>query len=136
MSQTPQTEQTDEQQIRNVVASWIEASKAGDLDTVLNLMTDDVVFLTPGNPPMRREDFAARTRAMEGKVNMDGRFDVQEITVLGDTAILWNYLEIAVTPAAGGATVRRAGNVLSVLRRGSDGQWRIWRDGNLLTAAS
>lgn len=28
------------------------ATKVGDVDTALSLMTDDVVFLVPGRPPM------------------------------------------------------------------------------------
>jgi len=38
----------DEQAIRNLAATWISASKAGDLATVLDLMTDDVVFHLAG----------------------------------------------------------------------------------------
>lgn len=34
----------DEQQIRELVQRWIAASKAGDAQTVLSLMADDVVF--------------------------------------------------------------------------------------------
>jgi len=34
----------DEQQIRELVSTWMAATKAGNVDTVLRLMTDDVVF--------------------------------------------------------------------------------------------
>jgi uncharacterized protein (TIGR02246 family) len=44
----------DEQAIRNLVDTWIAATGAGDLSTVLSLMTDDVVFMVPGRPPSRR----------------------------------------------------------------------------------
>jgi uncharacterized protein (TIGR02246 family) len=54
--------QTDEQQIRDVIETWVKASREGDLATVMNLMTEDVVFLTPGNPPMRREEFEAGSK--------------------------------------------------------------------------
>lgn len=129
--------QSEEQQIRAAIDTWLKASREGDLATVMNLMTDDVVFLTPGNPPMRREDFESRSKSMTGKVLIEGKPEVQEITVMGDTAICWNYLEITVTPLEGGAApVKRAGNILSVFRRGSDGQWRIWRDANMLGVAS
>jgi uncharacterized protein (TIGR02246 family) len=123
---------SDEQQIRKLIDDWATASREGDLDTVMNLMTEDVVFLTPGNPPMHRKDFAAGATAMKGTVRIEGRSDVQEITVNGDTAICWNRLEVEITPLAGGVTSKRVGNTLSVLRRGADGQWRIWRDANLL----
>ena len=131
MSDTHAIAQAD-QQIRALIDKWLEASRAGDLDTVLALMTDDVLFLTPGNPPMTRDDFAAASRSMAGKIRFDARSEVQEITIIGDTAICVTHLEINVTPLSGGAPVKRAGNTLSVLRRGPDGQWRIWRDANML----
>ncbi|HYJ97869.1 MAG TPA: DUF4440 domain-containing protein, partial [Burkholderiaceae bacterium] len=39
---------SDERAIREVHATWIEAVNAGDLDLLLTLMADDVVFLNPG----------------------------------------------------------------------------------------
>jgi uncharacterized protein (TIGR02246 family) len=115
----------------------LQASRDGDFATVMNLMTEDVVFLTPGNPPMSRADFEARFKAMTGKVSLEGKPEVKEITILGDTAICWNYLEITITPLDGSSSpVKRAGNILSAFRRGSDGQWRIWRDANMLAVSS
>ena len=48
----------DERAIRNVVDTWITASKTGDVATVLSLITDDAVFMTPGQPPFGKEAFA------------------------------------------------------------------------------
>ena len=55
--------QTDEDQIRQLVATWMSATKTGDVETVLSLMADDVVFLVAGRPPMRKDEFAAMARA-------------------------------------------------------------------------
>lgn len=41
----------DERAIRDLIATWMKASQAGDLETVLGLMTDDVVFMVPGREP-------------------------------------------------------------------------------------
>jgi ketosteroid isomerase-like protein len=68
-------------------------------------------------------------------VTLECRSNVQEITVSGDLALCWNLLEVSFTPIAGGETRKHAGNTLTALRRGADGQWRIWRDANLLTPA-
>jgi uncharacterized protein (TIGR02246 family) len=129
------TDDHDDQQIRALINAWGEASAAGDLTAQLNLMTHDVVFLTPGRPPMHREEFAAGFRAMTELVTLECCSNVQEITVSGDLAVCWNLLEVSFTPIAGGETRKHAGNVLTALRRGTDGQWRIWRDANLLTPA-
>jgi uncharacterized protein (TIGR02246 family) len=97
-----------------------------------NLMTHDVVFLTPGRAPMRRDEFAAGFRAMMEVATIECRSNVQEITISGDLAICWNLLEVSFTAIEGGETRKHAGNVLTAFRRGTDGQWRIWRDANML----
>jgi len=125
---------SDEQQIRQLVSTWHAASRAGDVDKVLSLMTDDVVFLVPGRPPMRKEEFASLSRAPAGKLppKIDGTTEIQEIQVFGDWAFLWTKLSVVVTPPAGGQPMERAGHTLSVLKR-VDGRWLLARDANLLT---
>ena len=129
------TDDQDDQQIRVLIDAWGKASTAGDLTAQLNLMTHDVAFLTPGRPPMRREEFATQFRAMMEIVTLKVRSNIQEITISGDLAVCWNLLEVSITPIEGGEIRKHAGNVLTVLARGIDGQWRIWRDANLLTPA-
>jgi uncharacterized protein (TIGR02246 family) len=69
-----------EEQIRELIAAWLRATSDGDLTRVLSLMTEDVVFLAPGQPPMRgREAFAAGFRAMLQQVRIEGVSDIQEI---------------------------------------------------------
>ncbi len=129
------TDEHDQQKIRAVIDAWCEASSAGDLTAQFQLMTPDIVFLTAGRAPMRRDEFATGFRAMMEVATIKCRSHVQEITVSGDLAVCWNLLEVSFTPIEGGETRKHAGNVLTVFRRGTDGQWRIWRDANLLTPA-
>lgn len=128
----PTTEREDERRIRELVDAWGRASCQGDLVALMNMMTDDVVFLTAGSIPMRRDEFAEAYRSMISQVTLEVRSDPQEITVTGDIAVVWNLLEVSITPRAGGETMKRAGNILTVMRRGVDRQWRIWRDANML----
>ena len=65
--------QSDDEQIRQLVATWFTASKAGDVDTVLSLMTDDVVFLVPGRAPVRKDEFAQMSRVPPGKTSPSAR---------------------------------------------------------------
>lgn len=126
---------SDEQQIRDLVATWLRASAAGDLDTVLGLMAEDVVFLMPGRPPMRgRDAFAAATRAMEGQFRMEGANEIQEIQVSGDLAFCWTHLVVSVIPMNGGAPKRRTGHTLTILRKEPAGNWVVIRDANMLVA--
>jgi uncharacterized protein (TIGR02246 family) len=129
------SQRTDDQQIRALIDAWGEASAAGDLAAQFNLMTEDVAFFTPGRPPMRRDEFARQFRAAIETVTIECRSNVQEVTVSGDLAVCWNLLEVFFTPIEGGETRKHVGNVLTSLRRGNDGQWRIWRDANFLVPA-
>ena len=126
------SKQKDEQQIRALIETWGKASGSGDLIALKNLMTDDVVFLTAGTLPMRRESFAVTFREMTQEVSLDVHSNPQEITIAGDLAVCWNLLEVKITPRAGGEVMKRAGNTITVFSRGDDGQWRIWRDANML----
>jgi uncharacterized protein (TIGR02246 family) len=119
----------DERAIRDLVATWMTASKAGDSATVLSLMTDDVVFMVPGREPFGKEPFAAMSEGMKG-TSMEGSADIRELRVLGDWAYLRNYITVTVTPP-GGAPMRRAGYVLTILRK-ENGKWLLARDANLL----
>jgi uncharacterized protein (TIGR02246 family) len=121
----------DERAIRGLVATWMAASQAGDVDTVLGLMADDVVFMVPGREPFGKAEFAASARAMKG-VRFEGASDIHEIKVLGDWAYLRNYLSVTVTPP-GGEPMRRASYTLRILRKGPNGKWLLARDANLVT---
>ena len=46
----------DEQAIRALIGTWMRATAEGNLPQILRLMAEDVVFLTPGQPPMRGRD--------------------------------------------------------------------------------
>ncbi|MDR3098490.1 MAG: SgcJ/EcaC family oxidoreductase [Paraburkholderia sp.] len=121
----------DERAIRQVVETWMAASKRGDTATVLGLMTDDAIFMVPGQEPFGKEAFAAASKGMEG-MKLDGKSEIVELKILGDWAFIRNHIDIAVTPPDGN-TVRRAGYTLTLLHKEADGQWRLARDANLLT---
>lgn len=120
----------DERAIRDLVATWMAASKAGDHDTVLGLMTDDVVFMVPGREPFGKEAFAAASQGMQG-MRIEGTSDIVELQVLGDWAYLRNRLNVTITPP-GGSPTTRSGYTLTILRKEADGRWLLARDANLL----
>jgi uncharacterized protein (TIGR02246 family) len=121
----------DESAIRDLVDTWMKASRAGDTATVLSLMSDDVIFMVPGRDPFGKEAFAATSQSMKG-FRLEGSADIRELRVLGDWGYLRNFIEITVTPP-GGAPMRRSGYTLTILRKESDGRWRLMRDANLVS---
>jgi uncharacterized protein (TIGR02246 family) len=122
----------DERAIRELIAAWMSATRAGDVDTVLGLMTDDVVFMVPGREPFGKGEFAAASRAITG-LAIEGTSEIRELEILGRWAYMRSYIEVDVTPPGSGTSIRRTGWALTILRREADGRWRIARDANLLT---
>ena len=122
----------DEHAIREVIDTWMAASTTGDTATVLSLMADDVVFLTPGQEPFGKKKFAELQSSMVG-TRLEGHADVREVHVSGDMGYTWTYLELAVTPDDGTPTVHRSGYTLTVFKRLPNDRWVLARDANLLT---
>jgi uncharacterized protein (TIGR02246 family) len=120
----------DERQIRELVESWIAASNARDLPALIGMMTDDIVFMTPGRAPFGKAEFAADVERMKS-VAIDARAEVQEIEVFGPRAYIRNHVRVELT-SPGQAPKRVSGYAMSVLRKEADGRWRIARDANLV----
>ena len=90
----------DETAIRALIATWMQASQQGDTDTVVSLMTDDVVFMVPGREPFGKEAFRAASQGMKD-MPMQVRSEIRELQVLGDCAYARNHLEVTMTPPGG-----------------------------------
>ena len=126
----------DEQEIRDLVSTWMSASKTHDIDTVLSLIADDAIFLVPGRPPMHKADFAAvSARSGPDAPQLDGSADIQEVKIIGEWAFMWSKLTVLVTPAGGGPSVKRAGHTLTILKK-NEGKWLLTRDANMLVPVS
>lgn len=124
----------DEQEIRNLIETWLRATRAGDIDTVLSLTTPDVVFLVPGQPPMLGQAaFAEALRAVLGTNAIESTSDIEEIVVSGDLAYCRSRLHVTVTKKHDNTPLRRSGHALSILRRCDDGKWRLARDANMVS---
>jgi len=118
----------DEQQIRQMVDTWLEASKAHDLPTLLNLLDDDVLFVTPGKEPFGKEAFASGNEQLP---DMEATIDIREIEVVGDWAWMRSFLRVSFMQP-GKDPVRHSGHILTILRKRPDGQWVIKRDANFV----
>lgn len=125
--------QDDEREIRQLVSTWMDASKSGDVEQVLSLMTDDVVFLVTGQPVMRKAHFAAAARAQAGAnaLEFDGSSEIQEIKIFDGWAFMWQRLTVSITPRDGIESTKRAGYTLTILEK-QDGKWKLARDANML----
>lgn len=125
--------QSDEDEIRELVAKWMKATKEGDSETVLSLMADDCIFIVPGQPPFGKEAFASAANSQDAaSMKINGESEVLEITVTGDWAFMLSHLTVKVK-VEGSPEMVRAGNTLTVLTK-RDGYWLLYRDANLLVS--
>jgi uncharacterized protein (TIGR02246 family) len=128
---------SDEQAIRNLVTLWHSATAVGDVETVLGLMAEDVVFLVAGRPPIRgRSSFESGLRKLLTTHRIESTGEVKEVAVTGDLAYCWTELTVRVVPQSGGAAGIRAGSALSILRKQADSSWVVVRDANMLPPAA
>src|SRR4051812_595519 len=113
---------TDDQPIRDLIARWHRATAAGDVATILALMADDVVFLVPGKPPMRRSEFEQGLRSLLATHRVESTGEVQEVAVSEDLAYCWTHLTVRIVPRAGaGDAPLRTGSTLSIFRKQPSG---------------
>jgi len=124
----------DERAIRMLISTWLTATRAGDTDRVLGLMSDDVVFLTAVNPPMRGKAAFAESQRALADASIDATGDVQEIRTFGEWGYAWTQLSVTITPKSG-EPVTRSGATLTIFRK-EHGTWVLFRDANMLAPAS
>jgi uncharacterized protein (TIGR02246 family) len=128
---------SDEKAIRDLVSLWQTATAAGDIDTVLSLMAEDVIFLSAGNSPMQgRDSFGAALRGVLQQRRIESTGEVKEIGISGSLAYCWANLTVQIIPLTGGDSVVRSGSAISILRKQADGSWVLTRDANMLAFAS
>ena len=89
----------DERAIRELVQTWMTATKAGDIQTVLSLMTDDVTFMTPGTEPFGKEAFATTAEQMKNVLQVledpsspfpESKLTLRRITKVMQQAEAWS----------------------------------------------
>lgn len=124
----------DEAKIRAVIAEWHAATAVGDITRILPLISEDVVFLQPGQPPMRgRDTFAAGFATALKMFRINSTFAIQEMQIVADMAYCLTQLSVTVTPLNGGPAKVRSGYTLTIFRQQSAGNWVLTRDANMLT---
>jgi uncharacterized protein (TIGR02246 family) len=119
--------------LRDLHSTWIAAVNAGDLARLLTLMTDDVVFLNPGQAPFGREGFTAAFSAAHHRLRLHCVSDLNEVVVAGEIAYTRSHDTLSASPHLGGEQVRLAGDRLTVYRRQPDGRWLLARDAHTLS---
>jgi len=103
----------------------------GDVPSILNLMTDDVVFLPPNDmPKVGKEAYHVWVQAFQNQYAVVSKTISNEIRVAGDQAYEWGMLQETFTPrntSSGLKPVNFDGKFLRIFLRQPDGVWKIAR---------
>ena len=124
---------SDEQAIREVHSTWIDAVNAGDLARLLSLMADDVVFLNPGDDGLGRDGFSTRFSAAHQQLRIRCVSELEEVVVAGEFAYTRSRDSLSVSPLTGGEENRLAGDRMTIYRKQPGGGWLLARDANVLS---
>jgi uncharacterized protein (TIGR02246 family) len=125
----------EEQAIHRLEATWIAAVNAGDAQTLLSLMADDVVFLGPGQAPFGREGFGPNFLAAHERAVVHCVSELDEVAVAGAVAFSRSRDSVTVTPRDGSPASRFVGHRLTIYRRQPDGRWLLGHNAHTLTPA-
>ena len=122
----------DQKAIADLQRRDIDANIAVDTEKLLALRTDDVVYLVPGRPPLVGKD-AVRKYLEEIRQQL-ANWDMlayeeswQEVQVVGDFAFEWGTVNIRARQEGEKRESAAVRNVMQVIRRQPDGDWKISR---------
>src|SRR5260370_35160343 len=122
----------DERAIRTLFAEWRDAAAAQDIKQLLTFITEDAVFLAPGQEPIRgKPAVEALYLQVFGLYRFEQNWVFEEIQVLGDWAYCWGRDSVTMTPLIGDAPAGRASAMgLALLRGPPNGQVALAREMN------
>ena len=128
----------DEQAIRELHSTWIDAVNAIDLDRLLTLMADDCLFLNSGEAPLGRDGFPAKFLGAHKQFRINCSSELEEVVVVGPSdapqvAYTRARDSLSVIPRAGGEMSHLAGHRLTIYRKQPDGRWLLARDAHTLS---
>jgi uncharacterized protein (TIGR02246 family) len=121
----------DERAIRDLVDTWLVATRTGDFAALSSLIAEDAVFMVAGEKPFGKTAFMAGSEGFK-PAQFEAKGNIEELQILGDWAFIRNYLDVTMTPAVNAQSVRRTGYTLTILRKKPDGKWVLARDANLM----
>jgi ketosteroid isomerase-like protein len=114
---------------RHAHEAYTTAINSNNLDSLLAMVTEDVVFLSPNEPVVvGKAAVRAWSEAYLKAFTIHWDKTVSEFIVAGEWAFeRYSYKEHD-TPASGGAAVTDTGKGLIIDHQDSDGKWRVARD--------
>ena len=112
--------------IEKLLEEEFAAANAGDTEALLDLRTDEIVEMLPGEPPLIGKDeiriaWNQETDIIEHFKNPS----IEDIEFVGDWAFARFSYTQTLTPVTGGDAIVRKGQGLLILQRQPDSSWKI-----------
>jgi uncharacterized protein (TIGR02246 family) len=118
----------DREQITGIYSASAAALAAGDIGALSMYYMGDAVQLPPDAPPL--VGWEAIRGSLEKELDgiaFDSTMDVVETVVVGECAYVWGQFRATVSQQPDGRRTITSGSFLDVLRRHTDGSWKIVR---------
>ena len=124
----PSDRERDLEAIQALGQTWTDAMKHSDIDRLLELVTEDAVFMPPNAPSIvGRPALAQAYRVVFAMFQVEQTFAPEAIQVGGGWAFVRGRDTLAMTPLAGGPSIEMNGRGISIMHRTEDGSWKFAR---------
>jgi uncharacterized protein (TIGR02246 family) len=119
---------SDASKIAALWEAWNAALKASDANSLVALMTDDVVFVHGnGQCVCGKKEVQSHIANSFGRFDIDRRYLPAETVVVGKWAIEIRELETTLTTVRGGIQLHASSRTLIVFVRQADASWKVTR---------
>jgi ketosteroid isomerase-like protein len=128
------------QEIQKLSDHMTAMVESGDVQGIMQILTDDVVFLPPNDSAkVGKQDYYKWVIGFQQRYKIKVSIQSQEISVADHWAYEWGYIQESYTPRAGGVASSFDGKFLRIFQKQTDGSWKIARatwNSNQATMAS
>jgi len=120
---------TDFEYVRGVVEQEVKAVVDGDIDACLAILTDDALFMPSNEATKYGDELRQWLRDFLEQFAIEVlNYEDEEFVLAGDWAFHRYTIDWKVAPKAGGDTVLSQLKGIHILRRQSDGSWKLARE--------
>jgi ketosteroid isomerase-like protein len=122
------TSLADLREIEQLKATWLAALRSGDVDSLISMVTDDVVAAHPGGKTTHgKQELAEDFRRFFQAFRMDQSATSEETVIAGEWAFDRARLSTRIVPVAVGECREVNSEVIVILRRDAPVGWKIAR---------
>jgi uncharacterized protein (TIGR02246 family) len=119
------TDESDQQQIKEVLTGIVAAAQAGDPDAYITFVTEDAVMMWEGQPAViGHKAIHEFMSGFSGDTSFDFQGQTDEIQVVGDWALHRHSGVATMAPAYGGEATQLDRKYIDILRRVNE-EWKI-----------